>query len=310
MTKAAVLILGVLAAIGPASCRERPVPAPVPADANLRVFVSIPPQAYFVERIGGEHVQVEVLVGPGQSPHTFAPTPRKMTRLAQARLLFRVGVPFEETLVAKLASTHGRLKIVDTRKGIELRRVQGGHAGHEHRAGETDPHVWLSPRLAKVQARTMCDALCEADPAHAGDYRENLAALHADLDRLDRRIAAALAPLKGRTFYVFHPAFAYFGAAYGLKQQAVETGGKAPGPRHVKALIDKARAEGVKVIFVQPQFSDREARTVADQIGGAVVPMDPLARDYINNLEDMAAKVRAALGQPGKPERPAPPAGG
>jgi zinc transport system substrate-binding protein len=268
------------------------------ADGKLRVFASIAPAAFLAERVGAEHVHVEVLVQPGDSPHTYQPTMKQMARLGRAKLLFRIGAGFEDALVERLASAHEGLRIVDLREGITLlAAARRGHdePGHDHAAHEPDPHTWLSPKLAARQARTVCEALCKADAPHAEAYRENLRALVADLDELDRKIAAALAPLKGRTFYVFHPAFGYFARAYGLKQEAVEAGGGAPSAKHLQALVDRARAEGVKVIFVQPQFSDRAARTVAQQIGGAVVPIDPLARDYIANLTRVAEAIRKAL---------------
>ena len=144
----------------------------------------------------------------------------------------------------------------------------------------------------------MCETLVEIDPAHKADYEKNLKQLDADLDALDAQLANELAPLKGRTFFVFHPAFGYFARDYGLKQEAVETGGKAPGPKHVKELIDKAKSEGVRVIFVEPQFSQQAAKAIADQIGGVVIPINPLAEDYIANLQDVARKIHDALTPP------------
>lgn len=291
------------------------------ADASGKpiVFVSVLPQAYLAERVAGEHMEVDVLVGPGQNPHMYAPTPKQMVRLSKAEVFFRVGVPFEQALLPKLAANR-QLRIVDTRRDIRL--LAAGEHGHEHEGDlhpktkptheehrkhrehhgeDLDPHVWMSPRLAKVMARTMCETLVEIDPAHKADYRQNVKRLQADLDTLDKEIAAALAPLRGRTFYVFHPAFGYFARDYGLVQEAVETGGKSPGARHVKELIDKARAEGVRVIFVQPQFSELAARKIAERIDGAVVPIDPLAKGYIANLRDVARKIRRALSPATRP---------
>jgi len=267
--------------------------------------VSVLPQAYLAERIANGNADVDVLVGPGQDPHTYEPTPKQMTRLSQARVFFRVGVPFEDALLPKLNSIQ-QLRIVDTRKGITLipmvehdgegkADAHAEAAHHGHHENELDPHIWISPRLAKMQAQTICQTLAEIDPAHKPDYERNLQQLQADLDGLDAQIASALAPLKGKTFFVFHPAFGYFAQDYGLKQEAVETGGKAPGPKHVKELIDKAKSEGVRVIFVQPQFSEQAARTIAQQIGGVVVPIDPLSKDYVANLQEVARKIREAL---------------
>jgi zinc transport system substrate-binding protein len=268
-------------------------------DGRLQAFVSILPEAFFVERIGGDHVSVEVLVGPGQSPHSYEPTPRQLTRLAGARVFFAIGVPFEKALLARIKRSFPGVEVVDTRAGIELREAEE-HDGHDDDAGGPDPHVWLNPRNARLIAASIRDALVRLDPAHAADYRANFDALAAQLDALDARLAKALAPLAGRRFYVFHPAFGYFGQAYGLTQVAVETGGREPSPRELAALIESAKADGVRVIFVQPQFSKSSAEAVARAIGGVVAPVDPLAKDYIANLERLAAALSDALGAPGK----------
>ncbi|MBE3098386.1 MAG: zinc ABC transporter substrate-binding protein [Planctomycetes bacterium] len=277
--------------------------APAPVE-KIETFAAVLPQAWFIRRIGGPHVDVDVLVGPGQSPHTFDPTPRQMARLARARLFFAVGWPFEKRLLEKAAAVNPNLKVIDTLEGVPLRRPTAAEiAAESHETpppaahdGQADPHVWLSPRCAKIQAATIAKALADADPARAEEFRKNLAALQQDLDRLDARLAATLAPLRGKTFFVYHPAFGYFADAYGLVQAPVEIEGKEPGARQLAALIARAKSEGVRVIFVQPQFSARSAEAVARAIGGAVVPIDPLAEDYEANLMDMADKIRRSLG--------------
>ena len=278
------------------------------APIKVKVCVSILPQAYFVERVGGSHVDITVLVKPGQSPHTYEPTPKEIAALSEAKAYFTIGVPFEAALVEKAKSALPGLLIVDTRKGITLRTVTdretfpGGGAkpakasdDHDKRGGEADPHIWLAPRLVKAQAATICEALKQIDPPNAADYDANLEAFQNDLDAVDKRIAKALAPLKGREFFVYHPAFGYFADAYGLKQTAVEIEGKEPGARQLAELIDHAKSENVKVIFVQPQFSTKGAQAVADAIGGAVIAIDDLSRDYLGNLENIGAQVEKAL---------------
>jgi len=289
----------VVAACSVFSCRPEP-PAPAPG-ARVKTCVSIPPQAYFVERVGGEHVEVMVLVGPGQSPHTFEPTPRQAAELAACQVYFRIGMPFEKQLVQKIAASFQDLRIVDNKEGIPLRRmtaaesVEKEDADHVEHDEDLDPHVWMSPRLAKTLAATIRDTLVGVDPAHQADYAGNYQTLAADLDACDARIARVLEPLKGREIFVFHPAFGYFADAYGLRQVAVAPGGREPSAKHLGELIDQARKQGVRVIFVQPQFARKNAEVVAEAIGGAVVPMDDLSRDYLPNLLDMAAKVEKAL---------------
>lgn len=277
--------------------------APALAQSRLDVGVSILPQAYLVERVGGEHVRVHVLVNAGQSPHTFEPSPKQLVALAEARVYFQIGVDFERATVPRLERMFPNLELVDLRQGITLRMMEGpgcdhGHeAGHDHEqhAGQPDPHTWLSPRLAQQQAKTICETLCRIDPAHTESFRRNLAALQTDLERVHHEIAESLAPLKGREVYVFHPAFGYFLDEFGLKQVAVEIEGKQPAPRQLAALIERARAAGVRAIFVQPQFSPKSAATIADAIGGVVIPIDPLARDYLANLQHMAEQLKRGL---------------
>jgi zinc transport system substrate-binding protein len=273
------------------------------AGEKLDVFVSIAPQAYLVERIGGEHVRVEVLVREGQSPHTYQATPRQMVRLGEADLYFSIGVDFERALLPRVTRTFPDLRVIDSRAGIPLRRLEvnhvctheDGHHHHEHAAGGEDPHVWMSPRLAKTIAKNISTALEAADPEHADAYRAGLAALHADLDRTRREIAEVLAPVKGERVYVFHPAFGYFLDEFGLRQVAVEIEGKQPSARQLVRLIEQARQDKVHVIFVQPQFSPKSAEAIAEAIGGAVVPIDPLARAYLKNIQETAVKLKSGL---------------
>jgi zinc transport system substrate-binding protein len=264
------------------------------------VFVSIAPQEYFVERIGGERVNVQALVKPGSSPATYSPSPKQVVELGKASLYFRIGVPFEMAFLPKISGAYPDLKVVDTSEGIDLRTMETSphdHEGdsHHHEAGAKDPHIWLNPRLVKVQARTIAAALIQADPAGKAVYEANLAGFLADLDVLDAHLTDALAPLCGKTFMVFHPAWGYFADAYGLKQVSVEVEGKDPSAQQLTRIVERARTDRVQAIFVQPQFSTASARAIADAIGGVVVPIDPLARSYIENLEAAASQISAAL---------------
>lgn len=257
----------------------------------LEVFVSIFPQAYFVERIGGSSVTVEVLVGPGKSHHTYEPTPRQLTELTQADVYFRIGVPFEKALATKIAFTMDRLRMVETQKEVPLRYLPESQG-----KGTPDPHIWMDPKLVKIQAASISETLSQIDPVHAVDYNLRLKAFQDDLDRIDQEIAEILAPLKGKKVYVFHPAYGYFLETYGLVQAAVEVEGKEPGPRHLAEMVDRMKQEQVKVLFVQPQFSAKTAKTIATEVGASVITIDPLARDYLENLRQTALKIKEAFG--------------
>jgi len=256
----------------------------------VKAFVSILPQAYFVNRVGGHYVDVEVLVGPGQSPATFEPTPRQMSRLGESSIYFSIGVPFEKVVIPKIKNIFKDLRIADTSSGVKKR-----YFSHEGGTQVSDPHIWLDPKRVKIIAGTICQELSRIDPLHSNEFEQNLESFEHDLDSLDQNIAETLKPFAGRKIVVFHPAFGYFAQSYGLEQLAVEVEGKEPSARQLSDLIARARAEKVRIIFVQPQFSKKNAQTIAQAIGGAVVPINPLPEDYLRELEGMAEKIRDAL---------------
>ena len=285
-------------------------PAAGLAAPKTQVFVTVAPQAFLAERLGGEAVEVHILAAKGQDPHTFEPTPKQAAALAQAQLFFTVDMPFEKQLVAKvLAANNRQLKVVDVTTGItRLAMTEDDHHGHpgdRHAAqagrakeqGEPDPHVWLAPANLMIMAQNMTAALIAAMPERRELLRRNLDSLLAELAALDQRLTASLAPHRGKTFYVFHPAFGYFAHAYGLTQEAVETGGKSPTPKRLAELVRQAKADGVRVIFVQPQFDAKAAATVARGIGGSVVSIDPMAREVPANLTAVAVAIDQAFRQ-------------
>jgi zinc transport system substrate-binding protein len=268
------------------------------AMAAFEVFVSIPPQKWLSDRIGGQHLVTGVLISKGQDPHSFEPTPKQVEALSRSQLYFTVGLEFEEQIIAKIRQSSSKLQIVDCAAGLEklaMAEDKQHDEGHGHDRAGLDPHVWLSPVNLKVMAAQMAKAMISEDPQNSGDYTANLDQLSRDLDVLDLRIAAQLQPFTGATFFVFHPSFGYFAKRYGLHQEAVEVEGKSPTPKQLSKLIAEARADGVKVIFVQPQFDSRSGVVIATAIGGEVVPLDALAEDVIGNLEIIANKISTAL---------------
>lgn len=282
-------------------------PAVAFAAGPLEIFVSIPPQAYIAEQIGGDHITtVHVLVPDGREPHTFEPAPKQILALGRAKLYFTLGVPFEKQFLKKIRSSN-TLRVVDSAEGIKKRPIteydtgKGLHhgkrheSGHDHLADDLDPHIWLAPPLTKIMAKNMADALIAADPANAMDYRNNLNLFHRRIDAVHARIKKLLKPFAGRSFYAFHPAFGYFGDTYNLRQQALELEGKTPTPKQLSELIEAAKADKVKVIFVQPQFDSKSAAAIAGSIDGAVVEMDSMARDLLKNFENMAQLIKKAF---------------
>ena len=284
------------------------LPQCVWAKSLLNIQVSILPQKYLVERIGQDRVNVDVLVKPGKSPEIYSPSPDQIKNLMSADIYFRIGIDFENGIMGKIESVNG-LKIVDTRDGIVLRDMEehhhegedhdhdSGHSGNKEDHGHTgkDPHIWMSPENIKIQAHTIFKALSGLDPEGREAYRKNYDLFVKDLDDLDLRLNTILKELKGENIFVFHPAFGYFTDHYGLHQIAVETMGKAPKGKELSNIIKLAKKEKTRVIFVQPQFDRSAAEKIASAIKGAVVSIDPLAYDYLSNMETMAKTIAGAL---------------
>lgn len=266
---------------------------------QLRVFVSILPQANFVERIGDGRVTVDVLVRPGAGPEAYQPTPRQIAALAQSDLYMRIGVPFEMAWIDKIRQVNPKLTIVDTSQGIPRRRMEshtheGEAAPHDAHEGLEDPHLWMDPMIVKQMGERIAKALAQADPAGKAVYESNRKKFDAELDMADRQLSQMLGSLKYRKFMIYHPALGYFADRYKLQQIPIQVEGKEPTARNLAEIINAARQDGIRIIFVQQQFGRRSAEVVAQAIGGRVETIDNLARDYINNLKKIAQAIAQA----------------
>ncbi len=273
------------------------------AVGGFEVVSGIAPYTYLAERIGGSNVQARTLIEQGQDPHTFEPSPKQIMSLGSARIFFLSGLDFEERISGKIHKGFPALTFVDLSKDLVHGHAagEGGHADHDegdhydHGEGYCDQHLWLSPSLYRIQAERVAIAFAKEDPAHKDAYYRNLDKFQKELDLISARIAVQLKPFKGRSFFVFHPAFAHFGEAFGLHQKAVEAGGRRPTPKKIASLITAAKEEGVQIIFVQPQFDQASAQIVAASIRGTVVELDPLAKNVLGNFSVIAEQLERAF---------------
>ena len=273
------------------------------AAGGVHVFVSIAPQRYFVQQIGKDLVSVQVLVEPGADPHTYEPKPQQMVALSKAALYFAIGIELETAKLDKITAINPRMQVVHTDHGI-LKLPMDAQArhhvenepeqDHQHR-GSLDPHIWLSPPLVMMQARSILMALQKVDPAHRTDYEINYRAFILELVDLDAHLRAAFAGLNGSSFMVLHPSWGTFAHTYGLRQVPIQVEGKSPKPAQLKELIEQARSNQIKVVFVQPQFSSKNAAQISKAIGGRVVVVDPLAQDWATNLRRAAEEFKNAF---------------
>ena len=268
---------------------------------SMDVFVSIPPQKWLTDHIGGDRVTTHILINKGQDPHTFEPSPVQIAKLANASLYFMTDMPFEKIIVRILQQNGTTLHIVNAAENISKIPIQMHHDTHSHHDHGTkqqqnlDPHIWLSPINLKIMAQNITVALANEDPTNRKLYEDNFAQVEEILNELHKRLLLLLAPYQGETILVFHPSFGYFTHTYNLHQEAVEVAGKAPTPKQLVTIIQKAKEENIRVIFVQPQFDTKSGAAVAAAISGRVVPLDPLAEDIIGNLLLMGDSIAEAL---------------
>lgn len=273
---------------------------------KLKVFVPVLPYETLFERIGGDWIEVRAIVQEGGDCHNYSPTPRQVADIARSNLLVSGGLSFESNFYVAVGDGENGPKEFDLLEGLELLEgtcsecasasAEGREApAHQHEHEEKDAHVWLSPKVLRHQAGRVATLLKANLPAAAGPAIDaNLASFTADLDAVDAELKKTLAPKKGRAFYVYHGAFAYFALDYGLQQKAIEVGNRKPSPKQVAAIAKQAKEEGVTTIFVQPQFDQSSATSLAETIGGKVQTLDPLEKDVLANLRVIARTIASA----------------
>lgn len=279
---------------------------PASGAEKLRIFVPVLPYEYLFERIGGDRIEVSAIVQEGGDCHNYSPSPRQVADIARSNLLFAGGLSFEANFYVAVGDGENGPKEFNLLEGLELLEgtcsecasaaAEGKEAhAHEHEHEEKDAHVWLSPRVLLHQADRVAAILKQHLPTDATPAIDaNLASLKTELTALNEELKTQLAPKKGRAFYVYHGAFAYFAQDYGLVQKAIEIGNRKPSPKQVAAIAKQAKEEGVTTVFVQPQFDQSSAASLAETIGGSVQMLDPLEKDVIANLRAIAKTIAEA----------------
>jgi zinc transport system substrate-binding protein len=260
------------------------------------VSVTIEPQRYFVEQIGGDNFKVNTIVPAGTSPETYDPTPSQMVALGKSSVYFMVGyLGFENAWGKTLAENNTGVIVVNTSneisliEGENLENVIGGHQHHDgHNHQGVDPHVWSSPKSVLIMAENMLNALVMADVENQKEYRDNFKALQEEIIATDKKIAALLENAPVKSFIIYHPALAYFARDYNLTQYSIEFEGKSPSPQQLKQMIDFAQEQGVKTIFVQKGFDMKNAESLAKEVGASIHSIDPLSYNWSEELIKIA----------------------
>lgn len=278
-------------------------------DTRPVVTVSILPLRYFAEQLGGDHFRINVLIPPGVSHHNYDPTPRQLQELEKSKALFVNGhLGFEKAWIPKLRSNYPRLAIIDLSAGINLISGENGEGGHvsgngqadesgDHSHEGVDPHYWMSVNSARKFASTMADGLIQADPSSRGMVIKNLGTLAARLDSLEQLMNASLKGLSHRSFLIFHPALVYLARDYNLVQHSMELGGKEPTASHFMKLVTLSRIEKINTIFIQKEYDQENAQTLARETGSTIVVIDPMSPDWFSEMQQLADKLTGMDGR-------------
>ncbi|MDP1552035.1 MAG: zinc ABC transporter substrate-binding protein [Methanobacteriaceae archaeon] len=261
---------------------------------KILVVASVLPQKEFVDAVGGDKVQTVIMVPPGADPHTYEPKASQLQQMANAVMYVQVGsgIEFELSWMDKIQSFNQNMYIINGSKGINLiKSSEDDHStednsnhdeGHGH--SESDPHVWVSPLNAMIMVENIYQGLVKIDPKNKEYYLINKENYIKKLSQLDKNVTSELSDKKGTKILVYHPSWGYFCQEYGLTQIAIEKEGKDPTPKGMAILINQAKKDNIKVIFISPQYNTRSAEVIASEIGGKVVSIDELAPDYLNNM--------------------------
>jgi zinc transport system substrate-binding protein len=254
-----------------------------------QVFVSIPPQKQFIQKIAGGKVLVEVMLPPGESPETFSPSPKLIASLANAVSYFQVGVPFEKTWADSIMAANRDIRIIQCCDQIS--------GSQDQQTGERNDvmHIWTNPIHVQKLAKIILDELIRIDPSHSDVFTQNYNDFFSGLAELDISIEKRLSRRKTDYFIVSHSAWTAFADNYGLIQLALEKNGKEIGPRSLLEIIRLARLEGLKKIFVMEQYRTPFIDNLAAELDAEVINIDPLAEDYITNMNVVAGKIAGSL---------------
>jgi len=282
--------------------------------AEATIAVTIVPQIEMLEAIAGERVEVVEMIPKGFSPANYSPSPSEMRAFSEASIYFSIGVPADIQNILPRAEERSDLEVVKLFERIEAKyphryfgeedadeqhhdnedhQEEADH-GHSH-AGGRDPHIWLSPARASYMVEIMRDELIELLPEYEVEFKENADQYLEKLAAVDQKNRELLSSYKEEAILVYHPSFGYFTEHYGLKMLSIEKDGKEPGPQHLQQIIENAKEQGIQNVFYQAEIDSTKTRAVAEELNGEIVKLNPLAENYLENLEKMAAEMAAEL---------------
>ena len=256
------------------------------SNAKPTVTVTIPPYKYFVEKIAGDKVDVNVMVSNGNNPETYEPNAQQMMELSNSALYLKVGsIGFEQTWIKKLQDNAPDMKLIDTSVGITPAKTPGGNI---------DPHVWMSCKNARIISSNIFKALCQLEPENKTFFQKNYQQLLSSIDRQDSIIRKSFKdnPEMVRKFVIYHPILTYFARDYQLEQLAIEEEGREPSAAQLKSLIERARKEKIRFCLIQAEFANRNTTTFIKESQTKAMDINPLQADWANAMKEVSLAVQ------------------
>ena len=256
------------------------------SNAKPTVTVTIPPYQYFVEKIAGDKVDVNVMVSNGNNPETYEPNAQQMMELSNSALYLKVGsIGFEQTWMKKLQDNAPDMKVIDTSVGIKPAQTPGGNI---------DPHVWMSCKNARIISSNIFKALCQLEPENKTFFQKNYQQLLSSIDRQDSIIRKSFKdnPEMVRKFVIYHPILTYFARDYQLEQLAIEEEGREPSAAQLKSLIERARKQKIRYCLIQAEFANRNTTTFIKESQTKAMDINPLQADWANAMKEVSLAVQ------------------
>ena len=254
-------------------------------NGKIDVAVSIGPEVEFVKAVGGDKVNVILMVPSGSDPHTYEPLPGQLTRVSNAKMYAEVGTPveFEVNYMGKIKSINPTMLVVNCSEGVNLISNTA-----ENESDEVDPHIWTDPKNAEIMVENIYQGLVQIDPADKDYFQKNRDQYLKKLDELDKNATKLIKEKNSSIIIVFHPAFGYYANKYNLTMIAAMINDEEPSPQRIAMLVDTAQKNNIHVVFTEPQYDQKYMQSVASQIGGRVVFVNDLDENYLQNMKNIS----------------------
>lgn len=261
----------------------------VPKQDNSNVVsVSILPQKYFVDELTGGELEVNVMLAPGTSHVTYSPTPLQFKKLSNSKLYIHIGyLGYEQAWIGRLKELNPDIVSLNLSDKTELIGEEAFEHGDHLHMGSVDPHIWMSPAVMLEILPSIKSSLISNYPYLKDTIEARYPKLLAEVEATHKKMIQTTSLLTNRSFLIFHPVLTYLARDYGLEQFPIEQDGKEPSPAQLARTIEKAKNEGVKIVFIQKEYDVRNAQLVSEETGTKLVQIDPMAYNWVEIMNEL-----------------------